>query len=394
MLLQILDALHVRLPDGRVVPIAELDAVVPGFVDDEESSTLILPAELCGITELTVSRDEARLLHKTLPWRLEEIVLTEAEQLHLGAAAVQEGRAAVSYIDKPVLAQILEHCAAAGVVPKQAYAELSLVPWQHGQWSLWLDDTASGGLRILAKHQSHRGFVCDADNVGSTLQIVSNEQQSWPEQIVVYGSQKQFDLVKRSVASSLQALLVLRRAPAWAELISSQTNSCNVLQGEFAPALPWRKWRGEWRIAATLVIALLLGDMIFTFAETRRINAETAQLSDQTTGLFRSAVPQGELVDAVAQLREQVTRAGGNGQMLLPLLTQMAPALQNAQGTQVQSMDFNADTGELQLQIQSVDLGAAEALRSSLQSLGLQAELLGSSSDGAISRSRLRVRRV
>lgn len=391
MLLRCVDVMHARLDDGRILPIAETAASSVSPTDS--GPLLVLPAELCGIHELSVSREEARLLHRTLPWRLEESVLTDCEQLHVSASALVDGRVAVSYVARDALNGILQHCADAGIAPMQAYAELGLIPWQPGQWSLWLEDDGDD-VRVLVRHGWHRGFVCGQDNVGSALQVVSNEQQGWPQQVVVYGTAAQFEAVHEALPPSLQALLVLRRAPAWSELVAAQSLRCNVLQGDFAPPLPWRRWWQQWRVAALLLVALVAADGLFTLLETSRIRAAEAALQQELVTLFRSAVPQGQLVDPVAQLRAVVTQAGGNQQALLPLLTLLAPALQSAPDAQVQSLDFNAENGELQLQIRSGTLAAAEALRGSIQALGLQADLLGSNSDGNGSRSRLRVRRI
>ena len=116
-----------------------------------------------------------------------------------------------------------------------------------------------------------------------------------------------------------------------------------------------------------------------------------AELVDETVALYRQAQPQGELVDPVLQLQQLVSASGGSEQRLLPLLSRMAPVLATEPGSTVEALDFDAATGELQVELRSSGLSVIESLRSKLQAAGLVAELVGSSSEGNTNRSRLRV---
>jgi general secretion pathway protein L len=388
VLLRCVDPTHFMLPDGRVVTAEAILAALPTGADTSVCA-LLLPASLCSITELAVGAGEAALLRKTLPWRLEESLLVAPELLHFAHSAVSEGRVAVTLVDKAALHTLRATLAAAGLTPGAIHAELSVVPWQPRQWSVWADAGSDG--QLLVRHGWHQGFACISDNLVAALALLQNEQQTWPEQIVFYGSHEQAAAVQTLLPAPLQNLLVVRKPPGWDELLVAQTASCNVLQGAFAPPLPWARWWQQWRLPAALLAALLLVDGIATAVTTWHVQTDQRALQQDIITLYRQVEPQGTLVDPTLQLRELVNVAGGNAQQLLPLLSKLAPVLASEPASQVAALDFDGVTGELQLELRSNGLGGVENLRSKLQAAGLVAELVGSTSEGGNSRARLRV---
>ena len=111
------------------------------------------------------------------------------------------------------------------------------------------------------------------------------------------------------------------------------------------------------------------------------------------TRVITDALPGAALADPLLQLRRAVTASGGGDHGgILALLTRMSPVFAANADIRVQSLEYSHDSGELQLVLESSGFTIVESLRASLQAQGLQAELLGSSSDGSRSRSRLRVK--
>lgn len=134
-----------------------------------------------------------------------------------------------------------------------------------------------------------------------------------------------------------------------------------------------------------------MADISITLVERWCLVGAQASVELRIADEFRCWQHDGAMVDPVLQLQALLTVRSGAGQSLLPILTQMVPALQSA-AVAVQALDYDASSGELQLDVQSVDgFAAIERLRAALQAAGLQAELVGSTSDGAASRARLRV---
>ncbi|HTR00277.1 MAG TPA: type II secretion system protein GspL [Candidatus Acidoferrum sp.] len=386
MLLRISDRGDLLTGDGLSL-LASLPTSLPVSMAGQPV-TVLLPPSLSSITELEVGAGEARLLRKTLPWRLEDTLLAPVETVHFAHGAMDAGRVAVVVTDRHALDLLRTVTATHGVQPQTAQAELSLIPWQQGQWTLWLSQQSPA--RVLVRHGWHRGFACDTGNLAQALTLLHNEQQAWPAQIVLYGTQQQYNEIRQLLPSSLQPLLLLRRAPAWDELAAAAPMACNVLQGAYAPPLPWQRWWRQWRLVAALAATLVLADAGITLANIWRLQSQQAVVQRQLVEQFRHVQPQGAMVDPLAQVRQALAQSGGQ-HALLPLLTQMAPALAGEQGVNVDLLDFDAISGALQLDVHSQSLAAIDSLRGKLQRAGLGVDLVGSSSEGGNSRARLRV---
>lgn len=349
---------------------------------------LLLSPSLCSITAVDVGAGEARLLRKTLPWRLEDSLLETPQTLHFAHGDVSDGRAAVTLTRRSALDQLRRIAQACGLVPHTAIAELSLVPWQPRQWTLWMHDVAT--QRVLVRHGWHHGFVCEVGNLADALAVLHNEQQAWPSEIVLYGTQAHYADIRQRLPLSLQSLVVLRRQPAWDELFAASNQACNVLQGSYAPPLPWQRWWRQWRVAALLLAALLVVDVVATVVNTSRLQSQQAAAKQQLIDEFRRVQPQGAVVDPLRQL-QQLLVTGGGSHALMPLLTRMAPALRSDNSVSVDLLDFDGTNGTLQLDLHSQSLAAIEGLRGKLQATGLTVDLLGSASEAGTSRARLRI---
>jgi type II secretion system protein L len=189
----------------------------------------------------------------------------------------------------------------------------------------------------------------------------------------------------------LQSRLVLQRQELAQMMGTAELPPCNLLQGRFAPALPWAQWWRQWRVAAALLAALLLTDLVLSGYASVRMNRAAERNEADLVQLYRSVQPDGELVDPRLQLEQALAAVGANQQGFLTLLDRMGPALRAAPEARVQNLEYDGASGDMQLQVLTADYSGAEDLRMKLQQLGLQAELLGSSRDSAGSRTRLRV---
>ncbi len=350
---------------------------------------LLLPALRCLVTTLPVAKPEARLFTKTLPWTLEERLLEPVEQTHFAHGAPAGGLAPVAAINAAWLQNLLARLHAAGLQPQSACSELFLVPWQRGQWTVCLpaDDAP-----VLVRHGAHAGFACARANLNTALQLLLNESNEGPRQVVVIAEPSAHIDNSGLFPALLQSHLVLQRRSTAQLFGAVELPPCNLLQGRFAPALPWAQWWRQWRPAAALLAGLLVADLALSSYGSFRWNAEADRNEAALVELYRSVQPDGELVDPQLQLEQALATVGAAAQPgFLTLLSRMAPALQAAPGTLVQNLEYDGASGYLQVQILTGDFAAAENLRARLQQLGLHAELLGSSSDSAGSRTRLRV---
>jgi general secretion pathway protein L len=286
---------------------------------------------------------------------------------------------------------VLAELSAAGIHPATVVPEILLLPWQKGQLSLFIENQTGAEARCLIRFGECEGMACSLQNLQFVLQVLLNETAEAPENIVLFAHAETAAIVRQQLPPLLQSRVTLQPLLAWQTLATSNVD-LNLLQGAFAPRLPWHHWWRQWRLVAMLLVGLLITDVVATTLQAAKVRQATAAIDEQIVDLFRSVQPDAAIVDPRLQLERAVTALGGRThEGLTELLDRMAPALEASPAIQVQNLDYNSSTGELQLVIVSEGFAAAEALRAGLQSLGLEAELLGSSSEGTSSRSRLRV---
>ncbi|MDY6982623.1 MAG: type II secretion system protein GspL [Pseudomonadota bacterium] len=353
---------------------------------------LLLPAARCLVTTVPVAAHESKHLAKTLPWSLEERLLEPVEQVHVAHGAAGNGSAPVSAVNAAWLQLRIDDLHAAGLHPQSACSELLLLPWEEGQWTVAVPANADAAAIALVRHGAHAGFACSQANLATALQLLLNEQDAAPRQVLVIT-----DAPDAIDASRFPVLLQSRLAVRKQNLAQLATNAslpaCNLLQGRFAPPLPWTRWWREWRVAAVLLAGLLIADLAMSAYDIARLGRAASTNEEAILALYRSVQPDGLVVDPRLQLEQALAAVGAAGQEgFLALLGRMAPALQATPAARVQNLEYDSNSGDLQLQVLTNDYAAAESLRAQLQRLGLQAELLGSSRDTNGNRTRLRVR--
>lgn len=393
MLLRCLDSGRYALGDERdATPLsaAEAAARLRGKFSAQalaQDLHLLLPAARCLATAVAVAKHEARHLDRTLPWILEERLLEPAEHVHVAHGPVENGSAAVAAVNAAWLRRVLDELRTEGLEPQCASSELFLLPWQAGQWTVFLPAAGPACVR----HGAYAGFACARANLPAALQSLLNEHDEPPRAVAVIA-----DSAAPPDSALFPVLLQARLAPqrnTLAQLAhAAAPPAVNFLQGRFAPALPWARWVRQWRVAAVLLLGLFATDLALSAYESARLNAQAEARETQILALYRSVQPEGAVVDARLQLEQALAAAGAaGGDSFLSLLGRMAPALQAVPEARVQNLEYDSTSGALQVQVFTGDYAAAENLRMKLQEVGLQAELMGSNRESNGNRTRLRV---
>lgn len=391
VLLRCLDSGHYALGAEAPLTAAQAAQRLGGMPAASRNLVLLVPAARCLVTTIPVARHEAKHLARTLPWTLEERLLEPAEQLHFAHGPVVNGSAPVAALNAAWLQEVLKDLRGAGLQPEFACSDLFMLPWQSGHWAIFLPEAEDAP--VLVRHGAHAGFACARANLHTALQLLLNEYSEAPRQVAVFFPES---TSHADVSNLLPVLLhsrILMQRQAFAQMMKTASlPACNLLQGSFAPALPWAEWWHQWRVAAILLVGLFVADLALSAWQGFRLNAEAERNEAGIVALYRRVQPDGVVVDARLQLEQALAAAGvSGGESFLGLLSRMAPALQASPGAQVQNLEYDGGSGDLQVQLLTSDYAAAEDLRVKLQQLGLQAELLGSNRVGSGSLTRLRV---
>ena len=345
---------------------------------------LLVPATELLLTQARVpSRNRQRVL-KAVPFALEEQLAGDLEDLHFALAAPRGEEHPVAVVALARMDAWLAACAAAGLQPDALLPDLLALPWEEGQWTLYLRDAVA-----LVRSGPMAGFACERANLPLLLRL-------WQEEAV-----PPLQVLGAPAPELVEAGFELRAGADRDPLLQmagqlSAVLPLNLLQGRYSRSEQlsrlWKPWRAT---AALLVAGLVLGSLYLGF-DYHRLGQEQARLESAIAELFRQTLPDAtRMVNPRAQLQQRLAaleRGPGGGQAdFLALLGQAGPVLRGTGGLELQGANFRDGTLDLELTV--ANLQVLDQLKQQLaQAGGLVAEIQSATADGDQRvKSRLRI---
>ena len=165
-----------------------------------------------------------------------------------------------------------------------------------------------------------------------------------------------------------------------------------MMLADLGAGLARLSWR-QWRLVISLFAAAFLLQVAGTYAGYVNMKQENLELRRQIEAAYRSAVPQGRLQDAEAQLRNQLRTLRGSADSVsfMSLMDRIGRVIQKEPGTQLASVNFSDKLGEVRMNLIAPDFRTVEAIRAGMVAAGLDAETENSNAQGDAVRARLRV---
>jgi type II secretion system protein L len=368
---------------------------------------IIAPAESCTLKHYPFEASEAKVLRQTLPYSLEDELLTDVDELHFALGEPKQNNVAVAIVETALIQSCLNDITEAkrqsdehkNCVVKKIIPELMLLPWLDGQWTLCVDDSdnvdsSDNNLRYLLRSSVSQGFSVKQNLLDKALTLLMAEQ-GLPTNVVLYCPEHLKDPVKALLPDELSALVLWQRREYWSLLADENTSGerVNLLQAGFIIHLQWRKWWQQWQGAAAILAVLAVAQVTYAYTHNYQLEAKNLELRTAIEQAYRSAIPKGAVVDAERQLRRKVSALqGGSGEGFVSLLAKIATVTAKVEGFEVQSLNYNEKQNEVRLTVLANSFNEVETVRSRLQKQGVQAELSGSSNDAGKTRARLRIR--
>ncbi|MEM9314813.1 MAG: type II secretion system protein GspL [Pseudomonadota bacterium] len=370
----------------------------PTALDSEENRSALLaelsrrqhhvifaaPGGDVRLLEIDVAAEERRHLDTSLPYRLEDSFTDDIETLHFARRMYERDRCAVAVVAHASMEAWHERLAEfADLLPW--VPEPLLLPRKNGEWVLVLE-----GDSALIRWGAYAGSRIELSLVPMLLGgLVA---QHTPERLVVYGLDEAESLA--CLPDDLRDLAEWRRGDLSAALwLADETPTLDLLQGNYAPGLPYTRWWSQWRSVAALVGVALVLHIASGWLDLRRLERENESLRREIETVYRGVNPRGNLVDAERQLRQQLAglRGGEAGSTFSAALAPLASGVAELSGVQLASLTYSQARSELRLNLLAPDFNAVEELRAGLASRGLGATLESSSRSGEAVRARLRL---
>lgn len=370
---------------GQAESIAELPEQARGsrvHVWTPPSETVLTRAQL-------PTRSRAKIL-QALPYALEEQLVEEPDKLHFAYTFEPDGALAVAITSRARMTAWLATLQQAGIRPTTLCPAMLAVPLHADSWSvalvdqeLWVRTGAASGFAAPASATAPPGLL-----ISALREAQAAERK--PGRIVVLRPPRGFDADGWSAAFGVP--VETDNTDIWDPRMDS-IPTLNLLQSDYAPAGQTNQVLRPLRPAGVMLAILLLGWLTVDTVEWLQLRGSHRDYVREMNQIFTQSFPDAKTVlDPAAQMQrniETLQSRGGGPADLLPLLTRIAPTLQQQQKARLQSFKY-ADRS-LTVDLILPDYQALDTLRGNLQASNLDVEVLTANSRANEVEGRLRI---
>jgi len=232
--------------------------------------------------------------------------------------------------------------------------------------------------------------------------VIDDDQSESSQHLFVYCDaavndryEKDWALLRHELSSVDVNLLPDGILPRLAVTVASG-EGINLLQGRYAAKTDITVMLRPWRYAAIFLLALGVVSIIGKGADYYRLSAERTALQQQFTEEYRTLRPSGsgQVVDpvgAVNELRRSLGASTTAEPVFLPLLTQLAEALQQNDAAVVESASYRA--GAIDVRLNAPDVPTLDRIVQAVNASGrFSATLKSADSVGDRVKSQIQVR--
>lgn len=372
---------HALSPDATAVK----DRLRETLAHKAHGVVFAVPGGEARLLELAVSPEERKHLGASLPFMLEESLSDSIDGVHFARMPLDRDHYAVAVVDRQSMQNWQEILGEfAGLVPW--IPEPLLLPWSPGEWTLVLEKDSA-----LLRYGRSLGTRIEKALLPMLLETLGEESPA--ESVIVYGQDEAADL---ALLAPLGAVSKQWRKGGLASALllhDRAETGINLLQGEFAPQLPYARWWSQWRKVAALVLVALSIHLLSGWLDLRRLERENLVLRTEIQSVYRQVNPRGAVVDAQKQLQRQLDslRGGGTGTTFTGLLAPLGALFSPNSGLVLASLSYSQRNAELRVNLLAANFADVEALRVALEAAGYIASLESSSRSGDRVRARLRI---
>jgi type II secretion system protein L len=377
------DQLRWQAADGVATAHGSVADVAADTVARDAELVLVVPAQKVLLRDVAFAPKERRLLRQTVPYSLEEQLIDDVDTQHFALGSIGDNQVPVAIVEKQWLYDWLQQCAQAGLDIKRVLPEQLLLPYREHCWTLRIEPQ-----RWLVRIGAYRGFALEPESAALALQLLLDDAAEVPQQLLVQ-STLPLELLRSQLPELLRGSIEVLEAaePALDKPL------IDLLQGIFARTLPWRRWWQQWHLAAIVFAVALVVHVSALGIAHHRLSKQNLSLRQQIEAVYRTVEPRGAVNDPELQLRRKLkTLQGHQGSGVMPLLQQVGAALKKIDGVSVQNLTYSEQQSELRVSVTAAAFKDVEAVRAAIAATGLNAQLVGSNTDGDKTRAQLRIK--
>ena len=392
--------------------------------------TLVLPGEDVLATRVSVPARSRRQFEAALPYVVEEFLAEDVDGLHIAAGVRdRDGQVAVRVLAPEVLRAALDALAMHGLGADAARVDHDALPvGEADHCELWLDEARAlirTGDTALAIDRDDLLAVLpmvlrrDAAAGSLTLQIRATEATAGNMDLAeiepLLGQQAALDAAS---AADSGAGIRIERATLDGSLVealtlafASSTPAAGISTGgadnasRAAPELLTGPYRvrtaaaaqrfGRWRLVAGLAVAWLLVELILDSARISWLEARTDDLRAESVALFRELYPDRTRIPDPRRELEALLGPGaaaGSESFMVLLGVLSAAAGELDERVALRSVNFNAERGDLAIDLSAPGIATVDRLKAALERIGYPISIDSAVQETNGVRARMRMR--
>ncbi|MGA9851562.1 MAG: type II secretion system protein GspL [Gammaproteobacteria bacterium] len=342
-----------------------------------------VPGSAVTLLHANIPTHNAQKLLQAVPFALEDKLAEDVETLHFAMGTRDAHGYLVAVLARARMRLWLDDLATAGLKPAEMIPDMLELPVREHTLILVSDDDG----QLLARFPDGMAVAADAALMPLLIRrhlAALPETQRCTHALIHAATDTESQTVSELLAGlSLEIAHRPLNGGAITLMAASgqNTQTINLLQGEFSlhggVSEHWRRWRTAVALLVALCAVLIVQQGVSEFS----LRHEATKMDSQIAVLFHAAVPDmknindiGTMQKVMQQRLNQLTGDGANTTGLLPMLTAVGAALQSQNGLQLQGFSYHG--GSLQLQVQAASIDALNSMKSALaQNAGFQVNL-------------------
>jgi general secretion pathway protein L len=309
----------------------------------KEYETIVLaPSEDTSILQAQLPKLKTHQLLQAVPYALEDALINDVSELHFALGKRQaDNSVPVAVVAKAKITQwlaILDEC---GITPQQLLPGLLSLPPVIGHWQIKL----SNGVAAV-RTGDYKGFVCDANNLVTLLELQLTATLEPPVSLQVYG------LIGDEIKSFPENInhvpvekIVLTANLLLTKIIeaSMQSPTINLLQNDYLKKSSGAISKKTWRWLGYAVLAWLVIMIISNLFEYIILQKQATRINQAINTIYYQNFP---AATAVVAPRERMTaKLQRSGSALthndfLVLLAIIGHEIESNSTVQLQNLDF------------------------------------------------------
>ncbi len=343
------------------------------WAGDAEAIVLLVPIECVTWLTLSVPGRSSSQIRRALPFAAEEFLAQDIETMHLAHAPIARGRPVrCAAIDDALLSDWLACLRDAGLSPRHAVADASLLPGDAGGVSALFD-----GDDVVVRAPEHMARV-DVRLLPEVLRAAFDGSVGADAAplTLIGGTLADIDapgLPPPAAEIALPDGPLAYLASRW----PPQAAAIDLLQGAYQPARRRQPSAAGWRSVAAL--AALMGAIFIGGALAEGVWAErkAGALSAEAQALYQAIYPDERPARNVyAEMRRRIGQTGDDQAQFHLLLGGLAAGMGSGSGgAELKSLSFDEKRAQLATEVKLAGYADLDGLSERLEEQGLQVDI-------------------